>query len=48
MKNITEAFAESVLAYIEQGENIPWGEASDVMADTVPVRELYLSVKIDG
>ena len=46
--NITEAFAESVLSYIEQGENIPWGETSDVMEDAVPVRELYLSVKIDG
>ena len=48
IENITEAFAESVLSYIEQGENIPWGEASDVLADTIPVRELYLSVKIDG
>lgn len=46
--NITDAFTESVLSYVEHGERVPWGDSLEIMEGAVPERELLLLVKIDG
>lgn len=48
IERINDAFTESVLSYRHQDQSIPWGDASSLMGNAVPERELHLLVKIDG